>query len=592
VNTTSISVTNSFTVIVREVNVAPVLTVPANQIITELVALNLSASATDADLPANALTFSLVSPPAGITINPNSGAIGWMPTEAQGSNIYTITVMVTDNSPLAVNTQQLSDTESFTVTVNESNSPPRFTSVPTNQVITELVSLNLSVAAADDDLPANPLAYALVSPPAGMNINASSGAITWTPTETQGSSSYVITVTVTDTNATAINQKQFTVATNFTVTVNESNSPPRFTSVPANQTLTELTPLNVSVAGADDDQPANALTYALVSPPAGMNINASSGAIAWTPTEAQGSNSYVITVTVTDTNATAINQKQFTVTTNFTVTVNESNSPPVLTVPGPQTLDELTPLNVSASATDSDVPANPLVYTLVSPPAGMTINPNTGAIAWTPTEAQGPFTNVISVVVADTNATALSNKELRVTNTFSVTVREVNVAPMLQAITNQSVHFGILLSVQAVASDADVPANTLAFSFVQSPSGMAIGSGSGQISWTPSPAQVGTHPVQVRVADNGSPSLSATQTFQVTVTGEGARLVINRVSGGNLKQLDITGDVGLRYELQISTNLSNWSRLTDFTLDVSPYQYIDPASATQPTRFYRLLQLP
>lgn len=222
----------------------------------------------------------------------------------------------------------------------------------------------------------------------------------------------------------------------------------------------------------------------------------------------------------------------------------------------------------------------------------MTINPNTGAISWTPTEVQGPFTNVIKVVVMDTNAAALNNNELRVTNSFSVTVREVNVAPVLEAITNQSIHFGLLLSVQAVAVDVDIPTNTLTFSFIQSPSGMAIGPTSGQIDWTPSPAQVGTHPVRVLVVDNGSPALSATQTFTVTVTGEGSRLFISRISGGNLKQIDITGDLGLRYELQISTNLLNWSRLTDFTLDVSPYPYIDPASATQPTRFYRLLQLP
>ena len=45
-----------------------------------------------------------------------------------------------------------------------------------------------------------------------------------------------------------------------------------------------------------------------------------------------------------------------------------------LTVPGNQTLDELTPLNVSASATDADLPLNPLTVSLISPPKGMTIN--------------------------------------------------------------------------------------------------------------------------------------------------------------------------------------------------------------------------
>src|SRR5256886_2034227 len=87
---------------------------------------------------------------------------------------------------------------------------------------------------------------------------------------------------------------------------------------------------------------------------------------------------------------------------------------------------EQTTLNVSASATDADIPANSLTFALVSSPAGMTINPATGAISWTPTEAQGPSTNIVSVSVTDNGVPALS-----VTNTFTVTVNEVNLAPVL-----------------------------------------------------------------------------------------------------------------------------------------------------------------
>src|SRR5205814_8907727 len=93
----ALSVTNTFQVIVNEVNLAPVLTVPANQTINEQTTLNVSASAIDADLPANSLTFALVSSPAGMTINPASGAISWTPTEAQGPGTNIASVNVTDN---------------------------------------------------------------------------------------------------------------------------------------------------------------------------------------------------------------------------------------------------------------------------------------------------------------------------------------------------------------------------------------------------------------------------------------------------------------------------------------------------------------
>jgi hypothetical protein len=42
-------------------------------------------------------------------------------------------------------------------------------------------------------------------------------------------------------------------------------------------------------------------------------------------------------------------------------------------------------------------------------------------------------------------------------NIFTVTVNEVNSAPVLQPIADQTVHFGNLLSLQAVATDETFP---------------------------------------------------------------------------------------------------------------------------------------
>src|SRR5207249_4935884 len=98
---------------------------------------------------------------------------------------------------------------------------------------------------------------------------------------------------------------------------------------------------------------------------------------------------------------------------------------PALTVPADQTLDELTTLSVSASAADSDLPTNTLTFTLVSSPTGMTIDSSSGAISWTPTEAQGPSTNTVTVRVTDNGSPVLSD-----TKSFTVTVREVNSAPV------------------------------------------------------------------------------------------------------------------------------------------------------------------
>src|SRR6185436_13456720 len=95
-------------------------------------------------------------------------------------------------------------------------------------------------------------------------------------------------------------------------------------------------------------------------------------------------------------------------------------------------------------------------------------------------EAQGPSTNTISAVVND--------GAVNVTNSFVVVVTEVNVAPILPTITQQTVAEGSLLSVNDAATDTDLPANTLTYSLISPPAGASI-NGSGLITWTPSEAQ-------------------------------------------------------------------------------------------------------
>ena len=62
---------------VSEVNRPPVIAHIADVELGAGDALDADADATDPDLPANTLTFSLVDGPAGASVDPASGAIGW-----------------------------------------------------------------------------------------------------------------------------------------------------------------------------------------------------------------------------------------------------------------------------------------------------------------------------------------------------------------------------------------------------------------------------------------------------------------------------------------------------------------------------------
>src|SRR5881394_1152546 len=168
----ALPISNSFTVVVHEVNSAPVLTVPADQTINELDALVVTNTASDADLPANTLSFGLVSAPTGVLLDASTGVLSWTPTEAQGPSTNLIKVKVTDDGapPLSV-------TNSFTVVVREVNSAPVLT-VPADQTINELSTLVVTNTASDTDLPANTFSFGLVSAPTGLLLDANSGVLT------------------------------------------------------------------------------------------------------------------------------------------------------------------------------------------------------------------------------------------------------------------------------------------------------------------------------------------------------------------------------------------------------------------------------
>jgi hypothetical protein len=411
-----LSDTRTFQIVVAEVNESPLLTAITNRTINEGVLHTFPASATDVDVPANELTFSLdPGAPAGAAIHPTTGAFTWVPSENQGPGLFDLTVRVTDDGVPA-----LSDFKTFTITVNEANNPPSL-AVPPTQTMVESQTLTVTNTATDSDLPAQPLTFGLVSAPSGVNLNTSSGVLTWTPTEAQGPSTNTITVRVLDNGAPSLSSTQ-----SFIVIVLETNSAPGLT-VPATQTLFELATLTVTNTATDNDLPAQTLTFGLVSAPGGVNLNASSGVLTWTPSEAQGPNTNTIALRAFDNGSPSLS-----VTQSFTVIVLETNRAPTLEPIGDQTVTIGAPLSFTATASDGDLPAQTLSFSLgPGAPSGASIGANSGQFTWTPDATQaGPHS--ITVRVRDNGNPALEDSE-----TVTITVNVPTLAVSLLSITNE-----------------------------------------------------------------------------------------------------------------------------------------------------------
>jgi hypothetical protein len=110
--------------------------------------------------------------------------------------------------------------------------------------------------------------------------------------------------------------------------------------------------------------------------------------------------------TVTDDDGAISNIATVTVRVAGTI----ENRPPVLGPIGNKSVNEGSPLTFTASASDPDLGQH-LKFSLIGAPDGASINPDTGAFTWTPTEAQGPGTFTFKVRVTDDGSPALFAEE-------------------------------------------------------------------------------------------------------------------------------------------------------------------------------------
>jgi hypothetical protein len=176
------------------------------------------------------------------------------------------------------------------------------------------------------------------------------------------------------------------------------------------------------------------------------------------------------------------------------------------------------------------------------------------------------------------------------TNGEIAAMQVANQTPVLAAISNQATGAGMTLVVTNTASDPDQPWQTLTFSLLSPPSGAAIDGSSGVFNWRPPVSQADTtNLVRVKVADNGTPSLSATQSFSVVVAPITLPLLNALSTEGGQFGFTVNGDVGPDYSIQSSTNLLDWTTIFSTNPPVLPFDWSDTNALENSPLFYRVL---
>ena len=501
-------------------------------------------TATDADLPAQTLTYSISGgTDAGrFAINSATGALAFQsapnyetPADVNADNVYEVIVRVSDGS--------LTGTQTISVTVTPVNeSAPNINSNGGGATASVSVAENstavTTVSATDADLPTQTLTYSISGgTDAGrFSINGSTGALSFlsapnyeAPTDSNADNVYNVIVqasdgSLTDTQAIAVSVSP----------VNDNN--PVITSNGGGATATVSVVENsmavTTVTATDADLPTQTLTYSISGTDAAQfSINSSTGALSFVgapnfeaPTDSNADNNYVVTVAVSDGTRTDVQALSVTVS-------NANDIAPVITAG--QTFSVIENANLGASlgfvaATDADGATTFSNWTITGGNSSgvFGIDASTGELlVMNPAALNAVVTPTYTLTLTVSDGMQASNPQ----TVLVIVVAQLNNAPVITsngggATAAVSVAENSTAVTTVTASDADLPTQTLTYSISGGTDAVqfAINSSTGALSFVTAPDfeaptdanADNVYEVIVRASDG---SLTDTQTLNVSV---------------------------------------------------------------------------
>jgi hypothetical protein len=341
--------------------------------------------------------------------------------------------------------------------------PPVFTSGTSASADENTAGTVYTATSTDAD--GNTVSYSIVggADASAFTINASTGALRFTnppdfetPTDSGGDNGYEVTIRASD----GVNTTDQTV----TITVDDVDEAPTFSSGSAATVAENQT--SAYTAAATDPEGAT-VTYTLSGTDAALfNIDASTGVVTFkaapdfeAPGDADSDNVYDITVTASD----------GTNTTDQAVSVTVSNVnefAPVFTSATAVSVDENSTVAYTAVATDLDADAT-ITYSLRTSngefhdhdddndSALFKIDATTGVVTFNdPPDFEAPVSNSLTIFVIASDGTNQVEQEV------TITITDVNEAPVFTSAATASVAENITTAYTAVAADPDLTSPT------------------------------------------------------------------------------------------------------------------------------------
>ncbi|MCS7469110.1 putative Ig domain-containing protein [Stieleria sp. ICT_E10.1] len=462
------------------------------------------------DANGDPLDYVLETAPAGMSLSAN-GLVQWVSARTQ-FGLHDVVLRVDDGRGGVARQEFVINVQTDLV-----NDPPEIISNP-RQLLTLGEDYVYDPRGFDPD--GDGLVWSLPTAPRGMSIDTESGSIRWTPDDDQ-LGFFPVTVVVDDGQGGTGKQS-------YSIRVQSNNIPPVITSTPPTIGYVGH-PLTYHVEADDPDGWVLSVFEYKVNGPDGMQIS-NRGVLQWTPTADQVGRQNFVVVEVSD--GTSSSFQPFIVEVLNAAPnawpVMTSTPPPLATIDQPYTY-ELTAFDADGDAT---------AFELIDGPTGMQLVGG-DQLQWTPTDDL-VGSHWVTVGVSDSKGgvgqqrfmiEAARNEPPEITST---------------AVTTVSAGARYRYDVQMDEPDGD----PVGFRLVSAPEGMTVDS-LGRIQWNPTSAQIGSHPIELVVADGRGGEDREAYTLDVTADSNAPTVLItlsdNPVNLGGQVDVIVTAvdDVGV-----------------------------------------------
>lgn len=388
----------------------------------------------------------------------------------------------------------------------ESVDPFGFTPI-LSQTVSEGQQVAFTASVVDLDGVADNVTFSLdpQTTPEGASIDPVTGEFIWN-TDEQHDGQYEVDVTAAE--------GDFRVTRTASIAVNEVNQAPVLESIDDVTSSVNLA-VAISLSATDADLPANPLSFDVTladgsTLPNWLSFDAATQTLSGTPDEAD-IGTVALLANVTDDGGLGDSQM---------FNVNVVANPFSLEVADTQSVSEGSELSFTATIDNTDGQPDDVTLSATGVPSGATFDAATGVFSWTPTESDGPGDFIVTLTAASNDFTTSRD--------VAIAVIEVNEAPVLAGIDDQTVTEGSPLSVGVVAIDPDIPANDLTYAVTLAdggdlPNWLEFDTSLLILSGIPAGSDAGTLMLRAAVTDNDG--LSDETTFEITVLADSPVLV-------------------------------------------------------------------